>query len=46
MKTRILMIVGLTIVALSLLLGLRIGRKKTKNNESMKTETVDTTKVA
>ena len=46
MKTRILMIIGLTIVALSLLLGLTIGRKKTENNENMKTEIVDSTKVA
>lgn len=46
MKTRILMIIGLTIVALSLLLGLTIGRKNTENNENMKTETVDSTKVA
>ena len=46
MKTRILMIIGLTIVALSIFLGLTIGRKKTENNENMKTETVDSTKVA
>ena len=46
MKTWILMIIGLTIVALSILLGLTIGRKKTENNEIMKTETVDSTKVA
>lgn len=46
MKTRILMIIGLTIVALSILLGLTMGRKKTENNENMKTETVDSTKVA
>ena len=46
MKTRILMIIGLTIVALSLLLGLTIGRKKTENKENMKTETVDSAKVA
>ena len=46
MKARLLMIIGLTIVALALLLGLTIGRKKTNNNEIMKTETVDSTKVA
>ena len=46
MKTRILMIIGLTLVALSIFLGLTIGRKKTENNEIMKTETVDSTKVA
>ena len=40
------MIIGLTIVALSILLGLTIGRKKTENNENMKTEIVDSTKVA
>ena len=40
------MIIGLTIVALSLLLGLTIGRKKTENKENMKTETVDSAKVA
>ena len=40
------MIIGLTIVALSILLGLTIGRKKTENNENMKIETVDSTKVA
>ena len=40
------MIIGLTIVALSILLGLTIGRKKTENNENMKTEEVDSTKVA
>ena len=40
------MIIGLTIVALSILLGLTIGRKKTENNENMKPETVDSTKVA
>lgn len=38
--------IALTIAALGLLLGLTIGRKKTGNNEIMKTETVDSTKVA
>jgi hypothetical protein len=46
MKTRILMIIGLTLVALSIFLGLTIRMKKTENNEIMKTETVDSTKVA
>ena len=46
MKARLLMIIGLTIVALALLLGLRIGREKTNNSETMKTETVDSIKVA
>ena len=46
MKARLTMIISLTLVALALLLGLRIGRKKTNNSETMKTETVDSTKVA
>ena len=46
MKTRILAMIILTIAALCLLLGLTIGRKKTENNENMKIETVDSTKVA
>ena len=46
MKARLTMIISLTLVALALLLGLRIGRKKTNNSETMKTETVDSIKVA
>ena len=46
MKARLTMIVALTLVALSILLGLTIGRKKIDNREIMKTETVDSTKVA
>ena len=45
MKARLTMIISLTLVALALLLGLRIGRKKTNNNEIMKTENVDSVKV-
>ena len=46
MKTRLTVTLSLTLVALALLLGLTIGRKKTTNNEIMKTEKVDSTKVA
>ena len=46
MKTRLTVTLSLTLVALALLLGLTIGRKKTSNNEIMKTEKVDSTKVA
>ena len=47
MKTRILAMIILTIAALCLLLGLTIGRNKTSNNDNiMKAETVDSTKVA
>ena len=46
MKARLLMIIGLTIVALALLLGLTIGRKKNTNGETLKTENVDSTQIA
>lgn len=46
MKTRILSIISLTIVAIFILLSLAIGRKKTENSEIMKTDSVDSTKVA
>ena len=46
MKTRLTVTLSLTLVALALLLGLTIGSKKTTNNEIMKTEKVDSTKVA
>lgn len=46
MKARLLMIIALTIVALALLLGLTIGRKKNTNGEILKTENVDSTQIA